>query len=196
MRRFTLLLGGVTLVSATLVPVSAEAATKVIGSGFGRLCFEYAQAGHASDTGVEACNQALTEQGLTESDRAATFVNRGILLMYARKHELALASYESALKVNPDLAEAYVNKGVALVNLGRDSEAVAAISRGLELNASQPELAYYSRGVAYEMLGNLRAAYNDYRQAAALKPEWREPQQQLQRFSVGSNSNPRGRVSP
>ena len=104
--------------------------------------------------------------------------------MYAKELDLALATYEDALKVNPDLAEAYVNKGIVLVNLGRDAEAVAASSRALELNPARPELAYYTRGVANEMLGNTRAAYNDYRQAAALKPEWQEPQTQLQRFSV------------
>jgi Flp pilus assembly protein TadD len=86
--------------------------------------------------------------------------------------------------VRPGLADAYINKGIALVNLGRDEEAVAAISQGLELNTVRPEVAYYTRGVANEMLGNMRAAYNDYRQAAALKPEWQEPRTQLQRFAV------------
>jgi tetratricopeptide (TPR) repeat protein len=184
MRSFKLLLGGVALACVTLVPVPAEAAVKVLGSGFGRLCYEYAKAGRASDHGIETCNRALTERALTSSDRAATLVNRGILHMHAKELDLALATYEEALKVNPDLAEAYVNKGVALVNLGRDADAVAAINRGLELNTTRPEIAYYTRGVANEMLGNVRAAYNDYRQAAALKPEWAEPRTQIQRFSV------------
>jgi tetratricopeptide (TPR) repeat protein len=184
MRTFKLLLGGVVLAGAALVPVPADAAARVIGPGFGSICYEYAKAGHASERGVETCNQALAEQNLDPSDRAATLVNRGILHMYAKEHALALASYEEALKVEPDLAEAYVNKGIVLVNLGRDAEAVAAISRALELNTARPELAYYTRGVAHEMLGNDRAAYNDYRQAAVLKPEWKEPQTQLQRFSV------------
>jgi tetratricopeptide (TPR) repeat protein len=61
---------------------------------------------------------------------------------------------------------------------------VAAFNQGLKLNTVRPEIAYYSRGVAHEMLGNMRAAYEDYRQAAALKPEWQDPQTQLRRFSV------------
>ncbi len=183
MRRFVLLLGGVVLAGAALVPVSADAAVRVIGSGDGRLCFEYAKAGHASQEGIETCDRALAESQ-SDEDRAATFVNRGILHMYAKELERALASYEEAIKVSPELAEAYVNKGIALVNLGRDSDAVAAIGRALELNTARPELAYYTRAVAHEMLGNVRAAYNDYRQAAALMPEWQEPQKQLQRFSV------------
>lgn len=156
MRRGTLLLVGVVLAGVTLVSPSAEASVKVLGSGFGRLCYEYAKAGHASDSGVETCNKALAERSLTPEDRA----------------------------LNPSLAEAYINKGVALVNLGRDAEAVAAISEALKLNTEQPEIAYYTRGVAHEILGNMRAAYSDYRQAAALKPDWQEPQTQLMRFSV------------
>jgi tetratricopeptide (TPR) repeat protein len=61
--------------------------------------------------GVETCNRALAERALSSSDRAATLVNRGILHMYAKELDLALATYEEALKVNPGLAEAYVNKG-------------------------------------------------------------------------------------
>lgn len=184
MRKLKLLLGAVALASVTLVPVSAQAAVKVIGRGFGSLCYDYAMAGHASAEGVESCNRALTEQSLSPDDRAATFVNRGILQMYAKDFERALASYDEALKLRADLAEAYVNKGVALVNLSRDKDAVAAFSEGLKLNTLRPEIAYYSRGVAYEMMGNMRAAYEDYRQAATLKPEWQEPQAQLRRFAV------------
>ena len=184
MRKGTLLLVGAVLASVTLVPAPAEASVKVIGTGPGRLCYEYARAGHASERGVETCNDALAERSQTPEDRAATLVNRGILHMYARQLALALASYEEAIKINPGLAEAYVNKGVVLVNLGRDAEAVKATSQGLELNPVQPEVAYYTRGVANEMLGNMRAAYSDYRQAAALKPDWKEPQTQLRRFAV------------
>ncbi len=184
MRTLKLMLGAVALVSVSLVSVPAEGAVKVIGRGFASLCYDYAKAGHASSEGVEVCNRALTEPLMTEGDRAATFVNRGILQMYAKDFTQALASYDEALKLKPDMAEAYVNKGVALVNLSRDEEAVAAISQGLKLNTVQPEIAYYSRGVANEMLGNMRAAYNDYRQAATLKPEWQEPQAQLRRFAV------------
>jgi tetratricopeptide (TPR) repeat protein len=182
--RNKLLLVGVALAGVTLVSAPAEASVKVIGGGLGRQCYEYARAGHASDSGIEVCNQALAERSLSEEDRAATLVNRGILQMYAKQNQLALESYESALRLNPNLAEAYVNKGVVLVNLGRDSEAVAAASQALELKTERPEIAYYTRGVAHEMLGNMRAAYRDYRQASELKPEWQEPQTQLQRFSV------------
>ncbi|MDY7232711.1 tetratricopeptide repeat protein [Hyalangium rubrum] len=184
MRGFKLWLGGVALAGLTLGAVPADASVKVIGRGEGRLCYEYAKTGHSSEPGIESCTRALTEQALTPEDRAATFVNRGILHMYAKDFARALTDYEEAITLKPSLADAYVNKGVALVNLGRDAEAVTAIGQALELNTVRPEIAYYTRGIANEMLGNMREAYNDYRQAVALKPEWKEPQAQLRRFAV------------
>ena len=178
MRASKLLLVGVASVGAFLVPASAKAAFPLPTSHFPlRL--------PTSLQSISDCDRALKEEALGVRDRAATYVNRGILHMRARRIAVALADYDNAIKVKPDLAEAYVNKGIALVHAGgRDSEAVNAITQGLQLNPIRPEVAYYTRGVAHEMLGNARAAYDDYRQAAALKPEWAEPKAQLKRFSV------------
>jgi tetratricopeptide (TPR) repeat protein len=163
----------------------ASAAVTVVGTGFARQCFEYAEANRSSDRGVENCDRALSEEALSVRDRAATHVNRGILHMKGKSLDDALADYQKAVAIKPDLAEAYVNQGIALVHLGgRDADAIAAISKGLSLNTARPEVAYYTRGVAHELLGNNRQAYEDYSQAAAIKPEWSEPKMQLQRFSV------------
>ena len=182
-----LLLAGAVVLGATLASTTARAAVTVIGSGLARSCYEAAESGRASDEGFKTCDRALSEQALNVRDRAATFVNRGILSMRQRKIPAAIADYEQAMRMKSDLAEAYVNKGIALVHAGgRDSEAVTLISRGLDLNPVRPEIAYYTRGIANEALGRTRAAYDDYRQAAALKPDWTEPKKQLERFSVVS----------
>ncbi len=180
-----LLLAGAVVLGATVVPPPARAAVTVIGSGLARSCYEAAESGRATYEGYESCDRALSEQALNVRDRAATFVNRGIISMRQRKIAAAIADYEQAIRMKSDLAEAYVNKGIALVHAGgRDSEAVNLISQGLDLNPARPEVAYYTRAIANEALGRTRAAYDDYRQAAALKPEWSEPKNQLKRFSV------------
>jgi tetratricopeptide (TPR) repeat protein len=174
-----------TLAGGLLVVGTAHAAVSIIGTGFARSCYEAAESGRATDEGFETCSRALAEQPLSVRDRAATFVNRGILHMRHRRHAAAISDYEAGLRLKRDLAEAYVNKGIALVHLGgRDAEAIELITRGIGLNPTQPEIAYYTRAVANEALGRTRAAYDDYRQAAALKPEWREPQNQLKRFTI------------
>ncbi len=54
----------------------------------------------------------------------------------------------------------------------------------LEKKTRRPELAYYGRAVANELTGQVRAAYEDYRQASRLDPNWKDPKAELARFSV------------
>lgn len=185
MQAARMLLGGAALAGAMLALTPARSAVTIIGSGLARSCYEAAESGRAARDGFIECDRALAEQALNVRDRAATFVNRGILHMRERTLAAAIADYEQAIRLKPDLAEAYVNKGIALVHAGgRHGEAIELISRGLALDPVQPEVAYYTRAVANESLGRTRAAYEDYRQAAALKPDWEEPRTQLKRFSV------------
>ena len=58
------------------------------------------------------------------------------------------------------------------------------INRGLELGVEEPAKAYYNRALAYEGLDNMKAAYLDYQQARAIKPNWELPQKELLRFTV------------
>lgn len=185
MRTSTILLIGAAFAGAALAPVTADAAVSVAGKGLSRSCFDHAESGRDLDEGIQHCNRALTDEPMTLRDRAATFVNRGIIRVRSKDVPAGVKDYDSALRIKPDLAEAHVNKGIALVYLGgHDAEAIEAISRGIQLKTERPEIAYYHRGIANELLGNDEAAYNDYRQAATLKPDWAEPQLQLRRFGT------------
>lgn len=176
-----LLLAPALLLSAT----SAMAAVSILGGGFGRDCYLAAEFKRETRASLAVCSQALEAESLSRRDRAATHVNRGIIHMQARDLTRAIADYEAAIRLAPKLAEAHVNLGIALLHLGgRDQDAVAALTRGIEMNPSRPEVAFYSRAVANELLGNVRAAYEDYQAAAAARPEWTEPAEQLKRFSV------------
>jgi tetratricopeptide (TPR) repeat protein len=170
---------------AVTAPLAAEAAVSVLGSGSARQCFEAAEAKATYRYAILACDEALSSEDLSIVDRAATFVNRGIVNMQSRNLTAAIADYDAAIKLRPETAEAYVNKGIALLHLGgRDAEAVKVLSEGLARNPRQPEVAYYTRGIANEMRGALREAYDDYAKAAELAPNWAEPQIELQRFQL------------
>jgi tetratricopeptide (TPR) repeat protein len=165
--------------------VPASAAVTIVGGGLGRACYEAAEFKRETRSSLALCTRALTEEALSRRDRAATHVNRGILSMHARDLAAALVDYDHALRIDPALAEAHVNRGIALLHMGgQDSEAVAAFTRGLELNPSRREVALYSRAVANELLGNIRAAYDDYQAAAAARPGWADPVEQLKRFTI------------
>jgi tetratricopeptide (TPR) repeat protein len=121
---------------------------------------------------------------LTRADRTATRVNRGIVLVNRRQADAAIADFDRAIRMNPALGEAHVNRGAALMLKSEYEEAVEAITRGIGLNTEEPHKAHYNRAIAYEALGNLRAAYDDYTRASELAPEWREPRAELARFTV------------
>ena len=163
----------------------AAAAVSILGGGMGRECYLAAESGHPDRDGVEVCTRALNEESLSLADRAATFVNRGIVRMQAKQLNDAIADFDAAIRTRPQTAEAYVNKGIALVHLGnRDADAVALLTSGLERGPARPEIAYYVRGIANEQLGAAREAYADYTRAVELKPGWAEPLAQLERFTV------------
>lgn len=170
-----------------VLPVAgaADAAVTILGDGYARKCYEAAEFNRSGRAAFADCDFALKFDKLSSSERAATHVNRGILFMQGRDYANAIADYDTALGIDDDLAEAYVNKGIAVLHRGgSETVAVDLLSRGIALTPNRPEIALYARGVAHEKLGRVREAYDDYRQAAALKPDWAEPAQELTRFKV------------
>jgi len=169
----------------SLAAIPTNAAITIIGGGYARSCYLAAEFKRPLKSGIVDCDKALYEEAISQNDRAATFVNRGIIYMFERDFQRAIADYDNALKIDAKLAEAYVNKGIAVVHQGgNDRYAIELLSKGLELDPARPEVAFYSRGVAHEMAGNTKEAYYDYQQAASLDPKWDVPQKELKRFKV------------
>jgi tetratricopeptide (TPR) repeat protein len=148
-----------------------------------RACYEAANGRISLRQGMALCNLALADRALPAALHAATLVNRGVLNMKGEAFAAALMDYDAAIAEAPAAADAYINKGIALLHIGnRDAEAVAVLTEALTHNPSKPELVYYHRASAYEGLGLLRDAFDDYSEAAQLAPDWGEPATQLQRF--------------
>lgn len=175
---------GAALLAATTT-AAADASVSVFGGGMGRDCYLAAETATPTRAGLDICTRALEEEALSLNDRAATFVNRGILRMQGKDLNAAISDFDSAIRTRPQTAEAYVNKGIAMVHLGNhDRDAVELLTLGLARSPIRPEIAYYVRGIANEQLGLTKEAYDDYTRAVALKPGWAEPLSQLERFSV------------
>ena len=163
------------------------ASVTVLGTGKARACYEAAESQDYSRDALALCSEALVEETLSQRDRAATLVNRGIVKMGLKDLEGAVADYEKALGTQKRMGEAYVNLGIAYMLQQKDREALEALSQGLSLKPRRAHLGYYTRGIVNELLGDVRSAYYDYRKAAELAPTWDEPRAQLQRFRVISS---------
>jgi tetratricopeptide (TPR) repeat protein len=133
---------------------------------------------------LERCAAAL-EADLTNHDRLATFVNRGIIRFRLEDTTGALADFDSALAIDSDQPDALINKGITMLAGGAEIGAsMALIEQGLTGSPQRPWVGYYGRGVAHELAGRDSQAYQDYRRAQELRPGWAPAEQALSRFSV------------
>jgi tetratricopeptide (TPR) repeat protein len=172
-------------IAACAAPASAS--VFVIGNSDARLCFEAADTDlMPSIRDVRRCDEALLRENLSGYEIVATHVNRGILRLRRGYVDEAVADFDRAITLDPEQPEAYLNKGAALIRRANPVEAVQLFTVALERNTSRPAVAHYGRAVAQEAIGNLAAAYRDYRRASELDPAWREPRIELTRFRVSA----------
>lgn len=172
-----------TLLGAAAAP--AGASVMVIGNSSAQACYEAADSPLMPDAGdLRNCDEALRNEALDAHDVVATHVNRGILRLRRNQVDLAMADFNSAIRLDPTEPEAYLNKGAVYIRMENPTAALPLFTAALERNTSRPELAHYGRAIANETLGNTRAAYDDYRRASELRPNWEEPRAELRRFRV------------
>lgn len=173
--------------AAVLLAASpAAAAVTVLGNSSARLCYEAAESRSSpTATALRTCDEAMRADALSDYERVATLVNRGILKARLGRIDDAILDYDAALSRDPGEPEAYLNKGFALLHLENSAQqARPMFDSALAKKTRRPELAYYGRAVANELSGEVRAAYQDYRQASLLDPKWRDPKEELARFRV------------
>jgi len=170
--------------AGVIAALPASAAITVMGSGLAQACYKAAEFNGDPRTAVAECTKALEQQALTPADRAATYINRGILRARSDDTDGALADYDTGLRINPQLAEGYIDRGATYIVLKRYEQALADIDKGLSLGTKKPHIAYYDRAIVHEAQGNIRAAYEDYKKAVALAPDFQLAIEQLHRFKV------------
>lgn len=164
----------------------AQGAVTVVGGGLGQACYEAAESGRVPTmVALDLCNKALQQERLKRQDKAATYTNRGILYMRSGNNTKAMWDYQKSLNMMPDLKEAKVNLGAAYYNLKRYPEALEALNEGISSESvSAKAVGHYNRGLTHEKLGNLEAAYADFRKALELEPKFDQAARQIARFQV------------
>jgi tetratricopeptide (TPR) repeat protein len=130
--------------------------------------------------GLAACDVALSDPHMIHV--AELMVDRGVIQARLGDNAAALRDYNGAIALNSQLGDAYISRAGVLVAMKRYDEARADIAQGLALNASNLHAAYYSRAVIEEESGDVKAAYRDYNQALAIKPDFAPASRELSRF--------------
>lgn len=174
-------------VASLVIPLSlTHSAVITVGGPLSRICYEAALAGDDRSSAIEGCTRALNEEGMMPRDRAATYVNRGIINMMQGHDADADADFNSALVLNRDLPDAWLNKGFLRIRNGDGRDALPLLQEGISRNPDRQALAIFARGVAYEQMGDFGSAYRDLKRAHSLEPRWALPKEYLTRYQVVS----------
>lgn len=174
MKTANVLLAALLLLPA-FAQAQAQAITLISNGGDARSCSFAAKMVprmKPSRTDLAACDRALEYVHLKRSDRAATYVNRGILLAQLGEYQDALNDYNEALRIDAQLAQAWNGKGNLYYLAERYDAAIAAFERALELDLPERHVAYYNLGLVYESTGDEAAAARSYNMALELMPGW------------------------
>ena len=160
----------------------------VLGSNADAIaCYRAADSEARRPDALQTCAAALRNDDLTNYDRMATFVNRGIVRFRLEDFDGAIADFDEAMRIEPNQPDAMINRGITMLAAGHDvDQSVAFIERGIAGGPQRPWVGYYGRAVANELAGRDAAAYRDYKRAQELRPGWELPRRALARFSVGS----------
>ena len=166
--------------------VSAQSMTVIGGEATAQECYRSAtlaaQLNIASRGDLESCAYALKHAPLDIHDRAATFLNRGIINAAMGEFEAAKKDYEKARRLAPEHGEIYVNRG-NIFFLGQVyDKAVMEYTHALELDIAKKHIAHFNRALAYEKLGEFGKAETDYLTALEHAPEWEAAKTKLTRL--------------
>ena len=105
--------------------------------------------------------------------------------MRSGNQELASQDYQSALALNPNLAEAHVNYAASLIRLKKYDAAIESLEKALvdPKSSIRPE-ALYNRAIIFDYKENYKGAYHDLKAALAIRPNWEPALDLISQYEV------------
>ncbi len=103
--------------------------------------------------------------------KAGDYAKQGDACFFENRYEDAIAAYDRALQIQPDLADTWNNRGVVLTRMQRYQEAIASYEEATKIRANYPD-AWNNRGVVLLELQKYQEAIACYEQAIQAKPDY------------------------
>ncbi|MEQ9480737.1 tetratricopeptide repeat protein [Coleofasciculus sp. F4-SAH-05] len=116
-------------------------------------------------------NDLLDDSSNSLETEVNLYLKHSLLFLSGNQYEKAIASFDKAIALNPDLSLAWFIRGVALDNLERYEEALASYDKAIALNPDFSD-AWNYRGVALDNLERYEEALVSLDQAIALNPDF------------------------
>jgi len=137
---------------------------------------EYRRRNRIADSSVE---RGLFLGPLSQRAVIAHFLsNRGAIASRGGRREDALADFDAALELYPDLEAAYYNRGLEQLKAGQFEAARADLTKAVELHPLDAQ-AFNNRGLAELKIGDAAAARRDFEEAMRIEPGQKEARENL-----------------
>lgn len=123
----------------------------------------------------QALDQAskLARQAVTLEDSLSTaHWILGMVFLWQKQHDQAIAEGERAITLNVNDADSYVSLGNTLVFAGRSAEGIELIQKAMRLNPHYPPRYLNLLGLAYRMAGRCDEALLPLEKAVTLEPNF------------------------
>jgi len=123
--------------------------------------------------------------GMPESvqETVRTHLDHGRACLDKGKYDDAIADYDKAIALDPNVALAYTNRGSAYYRKGEYERAIADHSKAIAIDPNHAN-AYYNRGVAYEQKGDKDQAIADFRKVLEINPSDQDAKVTLELLGV------------
>lgn len=152
------------------------------GNTDAEFCYNAAEMAGVLAGSLDHCDAALKDRTLFKKDRIATLVNRGILFNHRGDYTAAIADFEAALALDPEVSAAYVNRGNAYFSTEQFDLAIDDYSTSLQMNPRNPYIAHYNRGLANEAMQETKLAFADFVRVTELRPGWEPALTRVQQY--------------
>lgn len=124
----------------------------------------------SDDATITACTQVI-QSGVTGTDLAYAYNNRGTGYAGKGRDDLALADYNQALTIDPNDAEAWHNRAAVYFRRGQYDSTVSDDTQAIRVKPAYSH-AYAQRGYAYFFMGSDNLALADYDQSVRIDPTY------------------------
>jgi len=112
---------------------------------------------------IDSCTQILQSNPADFNALA----NRGVGLRLSGEYDRAIADFDAAVRVNPDMAGLYLERGLAYDAKGEHLPAIRDFSEAIERKSDLVQ-AHFGRAIAYQAVGQRDQAITDMNNAMRL----------------------------
>jgi clan AA aspartic protease (TIGR02281 family) len=121
------------------------------------------------DQRIATCTRVIADDTQTAASRADAYSSRGTAYGNKNDQDRAIADFNEAIRLNPNLALAYNNRGFAYFRTGDLDRAIADYGEAIRSNPNYA-FAYGNRGLAYSRKGDFERAIADSSEAIRRNP--------------------------